>query len=112
MAVETHFYNLLEITPTATEDEILKSYRNLARIYHPDRNPDGVERFQEIVEAYKVLSDPEQGSHKNILCPLENLHPHSTIPVRFKLYLVVTFWSCTYLHYDISPKFDTHLHLH
>jgi len=60
MAVETHFYNLLEITPSATEDEILKSYRNLARIYHPDRNPDGVERFQEIVEAYKVLSDPEQ----------------------------------------------------
>ena len=94
MVVETEFYTLLDVLPNATDDEILKSYRNLARIYHPDRNPDGVDKFQEISEAYKVLSDPEQGSHKNILCPLENLHPHSTM--QFQLYLVVTFWSCTY----------------
>ena len=65
MVVETEFYDTLEIIPTATEDEILKGYRTLARIYHPDRNPEGAERFQDIVEAYKVLSDPEQGSLKN-----------------------------------------------
>ena len=45
--------------PSATDEEILKSYRNLARIYHPDRNPAGVLKFQEISEAYKVLSDPD-----------------------------------------------------
>ena len=65
MAVETAFYEALDVLPTASEDDILKSYRNLARIYHPDRNPDGVERFQEIVEAYKVLSDPDQESLKS-----------------------------------------------
>jgi len=59
MVVETEFYTLLDVLPNATDDEILKSYRNLARIYHPDRNPDGVDKFQEISEAYKVLSDPD-----------------------------------------------------
>ena len=58
MVVETKLYTILDVLPSATEDLILKSYRNLARIYHPDRNPDGVEKFQEIAEAYKVLSDP------------------------------------------------------
>merc|ERR1712098_746026 len=46
--------------PSATEDEIVKSYRNLAKLYHPDRNPDGVEKFQEITEAFKVLSDSDK----------------------------------------------------
>ena len=63
MVVETEFYTLLDVLPTATDDEILKSYRNLARIYHPDRNPDGVDKFQEISEAYKVLSDPDMVNH-------------------------------------------------
>ena len=63
MVVETEFYTLLDVLPNATDDEILKSYRNLARIYHPDRNPDGVDKFQEISEAYKVLSDPDMVSH-------------------------------------------------
>ena len=59
MVVETEFYNHLDVLPSATDEEILKSYRNLARIYHPDRNPAGVLKFQEISEAYKVLSDPD-----------------------------------------------------
>ena len=63
MVMETEFYTLLDVLPTATDDEILKSYRNLARIYHPDRNPDGVDKFQEISEAYKVLSDPDMVNH-------------------------------------------------
>ena len=65
MVKETAFYDALDVLPSASEDDILKSYRNLARIYHPDRNPDGVERFQEIVESYKVLSDPDQESFRS-----------------------------------------------
>jgi curved DNA-binding protein CbpA len=54
------YYQILEITPEASEDEIRKSYRRLAMQYHPDRNPDkpdAEENFKEIAEAYGVLTD-------------------------------------------------------
>ncbi|MBB5140529.1 curved DNA-binding protein CbpA [Thermocatellispora tengchongensis] len=55
-----HLYNLLGVTRTATQDDIKKAYRRLARQLHPDVNPDPAvaARFQEIGEAYHVLSDP------------------------------------------------------
>lgn len=55
------YYQLLEITPESNEDEIRKSYRRLAMLYHPDRNPDkpeAEEKFKEVAEAYGVLTDP------------------------------------------------------
>jgi curved DNA-binding protein len=56
------FYEILGVSKTATPDEIQRSYRKLARTYHPDINksPDAEERFKEISEAYDVLSDPDQ----------------------------------------------------
>lgn len=54
------YYQILEITPEASEDEIRRSYRRLAMQYHPDRNPDkpdAEEKFKEIAEAYGVLTD-------------------------------------------------------
>ncbi|KAJ5080478.1 DNAj-like-2 isoform a-related [Anaeramoeba ignava] len=57
---ETEYYDILEISPSATQDEIRKAYRKLALKYHPDRNPDGTEQFKKIGEAYEVLSDPEK----------------------------------------------------
>lgn len=58
-------YVLLEVTREASDDEIKKSYRRLAMIYHPDRNssPDAEEKFKEISEAYQVLSDPDKRAH-------------------------------------------------
>lgn len=55
------FYRVLGVDRTATPDEIQRAYRRLARTYHPDVNkdPDAERRFQEISEAYDVLSDPE-----------------------------------------------------
>lgn len=58
--LEKDFYAILGVSKDASESEIKKTYRSLARKYHPDSNPDdaGAEaRFKEISEAYSVLSD-------------------------------------------------------
>ena len=58
----SEFYELLQVSRTASEDEIKRAYRKLAMQYHPDRNPspDAEARFKEITEAYEVLRDPAQ----------------------------------------------------
>ncbi|MCD6289138.1 MAG: DnaJ domain-containing protein [Anaerolineae bacterium] len=57
------YYKILGVDRNATEKEIRRAYRKLARQYHPDVNPGdkaAEERFKEINEAYEVLSDPEK----------------------------------------------------
>ncbi len=57
------YYEVLEVSRDASEDEIKKSYRRLAMQYHPDRNPDNAEaemKFKESAEAYDVLRDAER----------------------------------------------------
>src|SRR3954453_126460 len=58
-----HYYEVLGVNKNATEEEIKKAYRKLARKYHPDLNPKDKEanrKFQQINEANEVLSDPEK----------------------------------------------------
>ena len=57
------YYKILGVSKDASEKEIKKAFRRLARQYHPDVNPDdsqAEERFKEINEAHEVLSDPEK----------------------------------------------------
>lgn len=57
------YYEVLGVSRTATDDELKKAYRKLAKQYHPDMNPGNKEaeaKFKEINEAYEVLSDKEK----------------------------------------------------
>ena len=62
MARAGDYYKTLGVDKKASQDEIKKAYRKLARQYHPDTNKDGgaEERFKQISEAYDVLGDPEK----------------------------------------------------
>ncbi len=55
------YYHILGLSKNCSPEEIRKSYRKLAMLYHPDRNPGdptAEERFKEVAEAYGVLTDP------------------------------------------------------
>jgi len=58
-----NLYEILEVSETASIDEIKKSYRRLSMMYHPDKNknnPDATAKFQKISEAYETLGDIEK----------------------------------------------------
>jgi molecular chaperone DnaJ len=60
---ETDYYDVLGVSPSASEKDITRAYRKLAKQYHPDANPgnkEAEEKFKEVSAANEVLSDPEK----------------------------------------------------
>ena len=65
MADKRDYYEVLGLEKSSSDDEIKKSYRKLAKQYHPDLHPgdkECEEKFKEIGEAYEILSDPDKKS--------------------------------------------------
>lgn len=71
------YYSILGVSRTATDDEVKRAYRRLASQHHPDKGGDTV-KFQEIEEAYRILSDPQRrAEHDNPRPNFGNFQFHS-----------------------------------
>ncbi|MGZ3920962.1 MAG: J domain-containing protein, partial [Bacteroidia bacterium] len=55
-----NYYNILGLNPGASATEIKTAFRAMAKIFHPDKNPEGQEQFKKILRAYETLSDPSR----------------------------------------------------
>ena len=80
------FYQILGVPRTATQDEIQRAYRQLARQHHPDVNkdPGAEDRFKEISEAYDVLSDPRTRRRYDAFGPDFRQVPEDVDPEAFQ----------------------------
>ena len=90
----TDYYTQLGVPRGATEDDIRKAYRALARRFHPDRNeqdPNAAQKFQLITEAYDVLSNPEQRRSYDRLGSLYQLQQRPPTPEDLGNFVTETF---------------------
>ena len=79
--LDKDFYRVLGVSKDASEADIKKAYRKLARTHHPDQNPGDAaaeQRFKEISEAYDVLSDPKDRQEYDALRAMGGAGPRFT----------------------------------
>ena len=73
---ERSYYDVLGVVPDASQDDIKRAYRRLAKAYHPDvnRDPDADARFKEINEANQILSVPDRRAQYDRLVLMQEMH--------------------------------------
>jgi curved DNA-binding protein CbpA len=73
---ERSYYDVLGVVPNASQDDIKRAYRRLAKAYHPDvnRDPDADARFKEINEANQILSAPDRRAQYDGLVLMNAMH--------------------------------------
>jgi DnaJ homolog subfamily B member 4 len=88
MVVDTKLYEVLEVLPECSIDEIRKNYRKLALKWHPDKNPDNKkeaeEKYKKIVGAYIILSDSEKRTKYDDFGLNEEINVVDKDVIRFK----------------------------
>jgi len=74
------YYTVLDLPTDCTLEEIKKSYKQLAKIFHPDKNQsDGGAKFKSISEAYKTLSDSEKRAEYDERIGISRKRPHGDV---------------------------------
>lgn len=112
MQVDKDYYEILEVPPTATNDEIRQAHRTLARRYHPDVNkdPSADRRFQEIQEAFETLGNPEERQKYDRLREQQGLDKSSALTLRaiasHKTLLAIPEEQAYYVLLNVTPAGD------
>ncbi len=112
MQADKNYYAILKVDGNATEDQIRKAYRALARQHHPDvsSHPQAAERFHDLQEAYEILADPEQRRKYDRLRASHGLDKSSALSIRsvtsHKQLLTNVEEQALYVWLDISPASD------
>ena len=92
------YYNILQVTPNATIDEIKSSFRKLSLKYHPDKNKQFIEQYTNILTAYKYLINNNKlipYDNSNTVCKINDIYTSleidlmdiyndTTIPIEIK----------------------------
>ena len=112
MRTDKNYYDIFNLDSNATEEDIRKAYRALAREYHPDvsTNAATAEKFRDIQEAYEVLGDPEQRRIYDRLRESEGLDRSSALSLRttisHKSLLTNIEEQAVYVLLDVTPAAD------
>lgn len=112
MQVDKNYYAILKVDVNATEDQIRKAYRALARQHHPDvsSHPQAAERFHDVQQAYEILVDPEQRRAYDRLRESEGLDKSSALSIRsvisHKYLLTNVEEQALYVWLDVTPAAD------
>ncbi|KJP88614.1 hypothetical protein AK88_01694 [Plasmodium fragile] len=110
-----NFYTYLNITPNATKQEIQTAYRQAAKIYHPDKNPDesADSSFIKLKQAYDILTDDMRRSNYNRFGDYKNgyLLPYEKIKLLRMLFPIVFFISICSSAYAYTDRNATLIYL-